>query len=63
MNRLGNRDVESYVRSLVSDGFGEKMKDTGRRVDRSDNPVPKAHPLEPGQPDNRNKNQRNDSGS
>ena len=36
MDGIGNRDIESYVRTLVSKGLGQQFKDKERSVGQTD---------------------------
>lgn len=46
MNDIGYRDVESYVRTLVSEGFRKQIEDAARSADHSDDPDSNAPVLE-----------------
>ena len=46
MKDIGYADVESYVRILVSEGFGQQIEDTESRVGHSDNSDDNAPVLE-----------------
>ena len=46
MNDIGYADVESYVRTLVSEGLGQQIEDTERSVGHSDDSDANASVLE-----------------
>ena len=46
MNDIGYADVESYVRTLVSEGLGQQIEDTERSVGQPDNSDANASVLE-----------------
>lgn len=52
MNDLGHSDVESYVRTLVSEGLGKQIEDAARSAGQSDDPDANAPVLEQVQPNN-----------
>jgi hypothetical protein len=63
MNGIGHRNVESYVRALVSERFGKRLEDAAGNTEQSGGPDKKTPPSAPNQTNNRKKNQRNDTGS
>jgi hypothetical protein len=63
MNGIGHNDVESYVRTLVSEGFGKQFEDATGSAGPSGDPDPTSPPSVPNQPNNRKKDHRNGAGS
>ncbi|MBW2633190.1 MAG: hypothetical protein JRE14_03500 [Deltaproteobacteria bacterium] len=53
MNGIGNNDVESYVRSLVSEGFGKQCENAAGSAGLPGDSVPKTPLSVPDQPNNR----------
>jgi hypothetical protein len=63
MKDIGYADVESYVRTLVSEGFEKQLKDAVGSTEQSGGPDAKTPPLVPDQPNNRKKDHRNGTDS
>jgi hypothetical protein len=63
MNDIGHRNIEDYLRDLISDGFGRQSEDT---VDGEDRSPGRAEPIrsssEPAPPFNPRKEKRNSTG-
>ncbi len=51
MNGIGYEDVESYVRTLISEGFGKQLENEARGIGHSEESGSDASVLEPDQPD------------
>ena len=64
MNSIGYIDVETYVRELVSEGFGKQSEESVQsEFGQSSDPDPKAPFAVPDQSNNKKKDRRNDAGS
>jgi len=63
MNGIGHNDVESYVRTLIFEGFGKQFGESTGSADPSDDPDPTSPPSVLDQPNIRKKDHRNGAGS